>query len=114
MNFREYECQRLQNNPKLTFGDVTSVNLTMLQVMEFFSLPNRGQIFIRSFQSPGWRTNERITVRIQSHFRRTSSVKRKFRTIRNYAASVVSRGGRRRSAEIYGEKSGIWSDQAGR
>ena len=52
MNFREYECQRLQNNPKLTFGDVTSVNLTMLQVVEyFFFFQIEVKFFIRSSES---------------------------------------------------------------
>lgn len=30
MEFRANEVQRLENNPELTIGDVTTVNLTML------------------------------------------------------------------------------------
>lgn len=32
MAFREQEKQKLNNNPELTIGDVTTVNLTVLQV----------------------------------------------------------------------------------
>lgn len=39
MNLRKQEVLKLQNNPKLLIGDVTTVNLTMLKVKftEFFN-----------------------------------------------------------------------------